>query len=369
MDGKTMRLTYEGLLRERMASGNWRWRVRVEGNPARRISLTVAPDHPEFHEIYLAARAGIKQAPRGVIVGPDRGTVAWLATAYLGHLHAQVAAGQASPYTLKQRAALMPLLLSHKSSTGRSDGRTYASLPAEIPPHELVLFRDSLMATPGKAKNMFKTLKAMYSWAVERGHCATNPAASISVAYTSQGGATAWTLADLARYRERHPPGTMPHLALSLFMFTACRISDACWLGRDNEVTRGGTVWLSWQPRKKGSSPVDLPILPPLLRAIRAQKIVGRAYLLTDHGKPFASPEALRNRFKDWCRQAGLEDRSSHGIRKAAGHLLALHGATQYEITAVHGHANATTSEVYTRGYDRQVMAEKAMGRLDGMEW
>ena len=34
-------------------------------------------------------------------------------------------------------------------------------------------------------------------------------------------------------------------------------------------------------------------MLAPLERAIRAQTVVGPAYLLTAHGKPFASPEAL----------------------------------------------------------------------------
>lgn len=102
---------------------------------------------------------------------------------------------------------------------------------------------------------------------------------------------------------------------------------------------------------------------------MRAQTAIGPAYLLTEHGKPFASPEALRNRFKKWCRSADLEDLSSHEIRKAAGHLMALKGATQYEIMSVHGHANAATSQVYTESVERMKLGEMAASKLAGMDW
>ncbi|RJL02345.1 hypothetical protein D3P06_11375 [Paracoccus aestuarii] len=48
-------------------------------------------------------------------------------------------------------------------------------------------------------------------------------------------------------------------------------------------------------------------------------------------------------------REEGLDNRSSHGVRKAAGHLLAQEGCSQNQIMTVHGHTQARTSEVYTR--------------------
>lgn len=369
MSGDVVKLPYDGLLVEKMASGNLRYRVRVRGDKRRRIALTVTPDHPEFHEIYLAARAGIRQAPRGETASATAGTVEWLVDEYLAHLERMVERGQASHLTLKQRANFKPLITDHQSSTGKSAGRRYGGLPAEIPQHELLLFRDSLMATPGKAKNAFKMLKAMYAWGVERGLVAANPAAGVSVAYRSQGGATAWTVEDLQAYRDRHPSGTMAHLTLTLFMFTACRIGDAYRLGREHEKRLRGAPWLSWTPAKRGSRPVEIPILAPLQNAIRAQTVIGPTYLMTELGNSFRSPEGLRNKFKDWCREAGLEDRSSHGIRKAAGHLLALHGATQYEIMAIHGHAQASTSQIYTDSVERLKLAEMGASKLAGLDW
>ncbi|MEM5521875.1 hypothetical protein [Sulfitobacter sp. AS59] len=170
------------------------------------------------------------------------------------YLKTAVDNGDASILTYKQRENLMPGFLAHISQTGRSLGKAYATLPVDIPPHELVLFRDSLMSTPGKATNTFKMLKAMFKWALDRKYTQTNPAAAIKVNYVSKGGAKPWTLDDLEKFREAHPKGTMAHLTLTLFMFTACRISEAYKLGRPNEVKKGGVSWLEWQPSKKTRS-------------------------------------------------------------------------------------------------------------------
>jgi len=64
-----------------------------------------------------------------------------------------------------------------------------------------------------------------------------------------------------------------------------------------------------------------------------------------------------------------LPNRSSHGIRKAAGHLLAQQGYSQYQIMTIHGHTQAQTSEIYTKGVERWKMANEAMMRLEGMDW
>lgn len=368
MGAGDVRLTYPGLLREKHGNGT-RWRVRVKGETSRRITLPCGPEDAEFHALYTAARRGEAPAPRRATTMTP-GTVGWILRTYLDHLSRMVRAGQASPLTLKQRRGHVDFILAQRSTQPRTRGQAYEGLPMTIPPAELLALQDRMVATPGKARNVWKTLCAAYDHAVARRHITQNPPRAVArPAYRSQGGATPWTLEDLTRYRKAHPPGTMAHLALTLFMFTACRISDAYALGRAQEERHNGALWLAWQPAKKGSRFVRIPVLPPLERAIRTQTVVGPAYLLTAHGRPFASPEALRNRFKSWCRTAGLEDRSSHGIRKAAGHLLALHGATQYEIMAVHGHANAATSQVYTESVERMRLSGMAVSKLAGLEW
>jgi len=114
---------------------------------------------------------------------------------------------------------------------------------------------------------------------------------------------------------------------------------------------------------------IEIPMIPPLYKATRAVNVIGSTYLLTKFGKPYKTSESLGQSFIKWCREAGLNNRSAHGIRKAAGHLLAVEGCTQYQIMAIHGHAQAQTSEIYTKGVERWGLATDAMKKLEGMEW
>ncbi len=276
---------------------------------------------------------------------------------YLAWLKAQVDVGVYAPDTLKQRRSKLARLT------------PYCDYAIEIPQPELIRIRDTMAETPGSADNFIKSIRAMYAWAVERRLCDTNPAIGIGRLNPGMGGAKPWTVDDLLAYRNIHHAGTPAHLCLTLFMFTASRISDAVVLGRGNEFERGGIRCLGWQPKKKGSAYIEIPMLPPLYKATRAATVQGPTYLLTDHGRPFKSPEGLRNRFRKWCDVAGLYDLSSHGIRKAAGHLLAQEGCSQYQIMAIHGHTPAQTSEVYTKGMERWHMAVEAMRTLENMDW
>lgn len=350
----TMKVDFPGLMKERLPSGQFRFRVRKEGDKAVKITLHVAPDHPHFREHYHAARAGIALDAEPETPQAIRGSIGWLVDQYV----AAMPELGLHPGTIHQRTVFLTWL--------RSEVGEYS---ATMPQSEVIKLRDKKASTPGAADNFVKTVRAMYAWAMDRGHIKANPAAGIGKVGAAVG-ATAWSLDDLAKYRARHPKGTMAHLCLSLFMFTAARISDVYQLGKPQEVQRNGITWLDWQPAKKGSSRVQIPILPPLQEAIEAVKVRGTGpYLLTEAGQPFASAKALQNRFDAWVKQAGMDHRSSHGIRKAAGELLALSGATQYHIMAVHGHSSAKTSEVYTRGAERAQLADQAMNLLRGMDW
>lgn len=351
---------YAGLIHETLKSGNDKWRVRVEGDKNRRITLHARPEDPHFDEYYYAARAGIQLPPKKGMVKSRAltGSIGWLIDQYLAALTKRVQAGNASALTLRDQRSSLKFLRSR-----------YADFTMDMPKASVVALRDEKQATPASADNLVNDIKAMYAWAIENEICDMNPAVGVGKLYRGGQGAIPWTPADLQTYRKHHAPGTQAHLCLTLFMFTACRISDAVLLGRGNEFERNGVRGLGWQPKKKGSAYVEIPMLEPLFQATRAAERQGDTYLLTTHGQPFKSPEGLRNRFKKWCETAGLKNRSSHGIRKGAGHLLAQHGCSQYEIMAIHGHTQAQTSEVYTKGVERWSMASKAMKKLNAIDW
>ena len=171
------------------------------------------------------------------------------------------------------------------------------------------------------------------------------------------------------KFKKKHPKGTTAYLWLTLQAFTAYSIGDAIWLGRDQEVVHDGITYLEWQPQKKGSAPVSIPMLPQLYEATRDVKIVGPAYLLNENGRPFKSVETLRVRVQRWCETAGIPGRSSHCVRKAVAELMAEAGASQHQIMAVMAHTQARTSEVYTKGVQRRGLASDGIKALSTMNW
>jgi integrase len=354
-----VRIDFPGLIKQPLPSGATLWRVRVAGNPNKRITLTVTPDHPDFAEHYRAARVGIRMdAPIAAVDRTIPKSVDWLTRLFEDAMEKKVKAGLMHPGTLRQRAQFYARL--------RAD---YGAKEMEIPPSRIIAIRDSLAETPGAADNMVKAIRAMFDWAMKAGIVQTNPAKGVARINLGTG-AVPWTVEDLRQYRDHHPRGTMAHLALSLFMFTACRREDVYQLGPRNIKRIGGIERLIWQPTKKGSSLVDIPVLPPLAKAIAAQTVVNpAAFLLTEHGKPFASGDAFGNKFRAWCVAANLADRSPHGIRKAAGNILAEEGATEFQIMAVHGHSSPESSKVYTKGARRARLANDAMQLFAGMDW
>lgn len=359
-----MRVNFPGLLVERHRNGTQRVRVRVEGDPKQRIHIPVTPDHPDFAHHYHAARAGEIWTPA---TAPSvANSLDWLTGRYLDFLAKMVEAGQMSAATLKQRRSILTRLCDYVGQ----DGDRYGDCHMDAPAAAFVEIRDAWAAHPGAADNLIKTIRAQYRWAIERGMIGHNPAAGIStINRNPKGGATAWTAEDLATFKRTHPAGTMAHLWLTLQAFTACRIGDAIWLGRGQEITNGGQTYLAWQPRKKGSAPVTIPMLPPLYNATRAMQLIGPTYLLSEKGQPFSSVEALRVRVQRWCAAAGLTERSSHGIRKAMAVWMANAGCTQHQIMAVMAHTQAKTSEIYTREANRQILAADGIKALSGLAW
>lgn len=360
-----MRHDFPGLLAERLPSGATRYRVRVEGDKRRRIPIPVGPDHPDFGHHYQAARLGDRWAPAEVSKAEAR-SLQWLVDRYIAHLKLLADTGQGSPRTLKQRRSLLTRLCAMENE----DGDTYGECHMDAPRSAFVAARDRWRRTPAEADNLMKAARSMYRWAIDEAEIASaNPVEGIKNIHKSRGGAKAWTASDLRKFRDKHPAGTTAHLWLTLSMFTACRIGDAVRLGRSHEVEREGMIWLAHQPAKKGSAPVEIPLLPPLYKATRAQKVQGPTYILSEQGRPFKTMESLRERVRKWCDAAGLPDLSAHGVRKATAELLAEAGCTQHQIMAIMAHTQAKTSEIYTKGVQRRILASDAMAAFSGLEW
>lgn len=352
-----MKLRFQGYVPEPIPSGAIRHRVRVEGQPGRRITIPVGPDHPDFSNHYAAARAGKSIETTRNTKRLGKNTLDELISEHLDYMAVQVEAGNYSILTLKQRKSLLIKLADFRDPVGERIG----SLHREQTKEGMIYIRDHWGKLTAQADNATKALRTMYKWAIERGKVSDNPAVGVANIHRSRGGAKPWSAHDLRAFLNRHGPGTTPRLWLFLAMFTGCRIGDAFRLGRKGEVVREGRVWLDWQPSKRGSKFVSVPVAPQLLAEIKSLKVVGTAYILSSHGRPYRSSESLRNMIEAWTGQAGLKNRTQHGVRKALAELLAEAGASNHQIMAVMSHTKPTTTAIYTDQADRRRLAASAM--------
>jgi integrase len=226
---------------------------------------------------------------------------------------------------------------------------------------DLRRWRNNRASAPHAANNMLKAISALYEWAVEMEHVQTNPAREVKRLSARSGGFTPWEVDDVRKFVAKWRPGTREHLALAILLFTACRRSDAVKLGRQH--VRDG--WLRFNQEKTGGL-VEIPVLKPLADAIRDCKEM--TFLLTEKGTPFAEA-SFSNWFRKKAREAGVDGKSAHGVRKGAGGVLAEMGCTPHEIMAVLGHSDERTSSIYTRSANRRVLAESAMQKMAGFKW
>jgi integrase len=165
----------------------------------------------------------------------------------------------------------------------------------------------------------------------------------------------------------------MARLALELMLNIAARRHDAHLIGRQH--LRDGC--LTWRPSNTSQSTgkvLTIRVLPELQAALDAMPRNNATFLLTELGRPFASPAAFGNKFADWCNLAGLEpvvcddsktrNYRAHGLRKAACKRLAHAGCTAMEIMAVSGHASLSEVQKYIVAVEQDRLAEAAMVKL-----
>ena len=384
MGSKPLKYDFKGLLEDTTAAGTVRWRVRVEGRPDKKIRIPVGPGEPGFHDHYLAARAGQKLE----IVKPRHakaGTLDALCDAFFRWMEEEVSAGNLSPLTLSSRRTG----LSQACDTKDPDGDRVGSLDADLPREAFVYIRDSYGRRTGAAATCLKALRAAYKWGEDRGYPKKSPIFDVKSGHKAKGGAIAWTSGDVEKFLRAHGPGTMARLWFSLAYDSHGRIGDMHRLGPANDVMHENDRYLEWQPSKRGSEFVSLPFGDMLAAELEFHE-ERETYLVTEHGRPFASSGSLDNRVRKWIIGAGLcvdakdelgnpiyvgtgkrkevkktATRSQHGLRKGVAELMAERGATEYELMASFGWTEAKTASVYTKKFRRRAAASVASQRVE----
>ncbi|WP_055682556.1 hypothetical protein [Jannaschia rubra] len=153
------------------------------------------------------------------------------------------------------------------------------------------------------------------------------------------------------------------------------------------EMTRNERLYIRFQPSKRGSSEVQLPLPWDFMLEAANLPADAAAYLLTEKGTPFASSGSLDNAVRKWTIAAGLCEpalddegnpilekngnpkmratRSQHGIRKRRAEQIAEASGSVYEVMAYLSHSDPKTAAIYTKRVDRAKLAERAFVRAE----
>lgn len=334
------------------------------GNPrlyvrkgSRRIRIKERPGTDAFLSAYGAALEQVGARERARYRVATRGTFGWLAGQYFS-------SGAFQRLELKSqrtRRGIIEECLEEPRVPGSSDKLRDCPMRLVGPDHVQMLM-DRRTGFPGAANNRLKYLSALFGWAIPK-HLKANPARDIKPIHYSSDGFYTWTLEDVRQFEERHPIGTKARLALALLLFTGARRGDVVTLGRQH--VRGGRLrFVPSKTRYKRATPVSLPVLPPLERIIKASPTGDLTFLVTEYGKPFTA-NGFGGWFRNRCDEAGLEQCSAHGLRKAGASIAAELGATDRQLMALFGWTSSNQANTYTKAANQEAMATEAAALLE----
>jgi integrase len=339
---------YRYVVEDRDRHGNVRVYLRVPSKP--KLRLWQEPGTPEFDTEYRRAIAGeIKPKASQRSVAPASGSLRALCISYFGC---------AEYKRMELRSRHVRRLILDKLCDAHGDKPA-----ALMEPRHVRRIRDEKAELPEAANAIIKALRAVFRHGVQAELVSRNPAKDVEYLRSGSEGYHTWTVDEVEQFEARHPIGTKARLALALLLYTAQRRSDVVRFGRQHIRKDGRLCFTQFKNRNRKPVTMELPILPALQRIIDASPCGDLAFLVSERGTPFTA-DSFGNRFRIWCRQAGLDHCSAHGLRKAAATRLAELGASIHEIAGVTGHKSLKEVQRYTTGTRQRVMAEAAMARL-----
>jgi integrase len=330
------------LHREVTRHGKTVWYARVGGTSrGRRVRLKAEYGTAEFWSEYQAALATAPRKPES----PHEGTLAWLLERY----RETTAWTYLSAATRRQRENIFLHVL-----------ETAGKQPfAKITTATIMAGRDRRANTPDQARHFLDAMRGLFRWAVKARLVRTDPTVGVdNPPRPKSDGFAAWSEDDIAAYESRWPMGTRQRVWLDVLIYTGLRRGDAVRFGRQHVRNGVGTI-----KTEKTDTEVTLPILPVLAKTLEAGPCGDLTYIAGENGRPLTK-ESFGNLFREACRDAGLQNRSAHGLRKAAATRAANAGATVAELEAIFGWQGGTMAALYTRAADRRRLAQGAMHKL-----
>jgi integrase len=317
------------------------WYVRIGRGP--RIRIKAEFGTPEFDTEYQAAISGTPRPKKGKAA---LGSLAWLIERY----RETTDWTDLSLATRRQRENILRQVIE------TAGNERYAAITGAT----ITAGRDRRSKTPFQARHFLDTMRGLFEWAQGAGFVKVNPAAVVKYPTLKSGqGFPVWTEDDVAAYEKRWPLGTRQRVWLSVLLYMGLRRGDAVRIGRQH--VRDDVATIRTQ-KSGGTIGVHLPLLPPLLEALRAGPTAELAFICGATGKPMTK-ESFGNAFSDACRAAGVR-KSAHGLRKVGATRAANNGATVAQLNAIFGWTGSKMASLYTQNADRKRLARDAIGKL-----
>lgn len=371
-----VKMDLKGVVKDEDRHGNERVYFRQPGRKKIRLREPFGSD--AFLDELRCARAGIPYgqaaATKHAAKAPpaEEGSLLWLCREYFRRGGVEITLDTMS----RRRAILERICTLPHPLEGDPDPEypTKGALPyAGMKRAHVKELRDTRLDALGAANNIVKALSAMFKWAKDAELIESNPAHSIKPLKSGEGWHT-WTMEEIVQFEEHHPAGSTARLALSIFMYTGLRISDAAIFGRQhiqlvrNEDAGEMEKWIKIRPQKssRGADPVvvQIPLLPELDAALSQCPAKQMTYLVTSFGKPF-TVNGLGNKMREWCDLAKLPHCSAHGLRKAGASVAAENGATHEQLKAIYGWTTYKQPDLYIRKARRKKVAKAASHLLN----
>lgn len=319
-------------------------RVKKGGKVYRwhRPTRTKLPDdipesHPDFIAAWAAADA-IKGKPQPA---DPKGTIAAAITMMLGSAHVRAFSAVYKHEVRREADAIR---------------KEYGTAPAAgLREHHITA--DLAKLEPRRANARLKVWRLICKIAKDRTLMKSDPSAGIRKISIKTDGYVAWSADDVEKFRDRWAIGTVQRACFELVFWTAARTVDAVAIGRQHVGRDGLLVFKQSKTGGRAHVPWTSP-LPDYARGWdRERKTVQEAvaalagdmtFLQTETGRA-RSIKGLGNVINNAARDAGLDNRTAHGLRKARLTMIAECGGSAHAIMAWGGHKTLAEAQRYTQ--------------------
>jgi integrase len=212
--------------------------------------------------------------------------------------------------------------------------------------------------TPASQRNFKRAMRGFVDFCQMHNLIKLDPLAGIKLSRMKIKGHHTWTEEEISQFQNCHAAGTQARLALQLLLQTGHARVDVVRMGPQH--VRNGT--LSMRRQKTGVA-FDIPLLPDLIAELKMHVASDLAFLVSERGKPFGAA-SFGNKFRTWCKEAGLQLCTPHGLRKASAVRHALNGASAFELMAWHGWKTIHEAQRYVEEANRIRLSQSAGAKM-----